>query len=92
MSGKQEKRIRAQARVVTVEWLKSLVNEEDAASISLDNYKRLMPNQKHIYLRRCLRLQAYSLKWMVKRIKNILKSQPSKELSTISLEDINGSV
>jgi len=90
MSGKQEKRIRAQAKAVTVEWLKSLVNEEEASKININNYKQRMPNQTHFYLRRCMRLQSYSLKWMVKRIKKILKSQPSKDLTAINLEDING--
>lgn len=90
MSEKQEKKIRAHAKAVTVEWLKSLVNEEEASKITINNYKQRMPSQTHFYLKRMMRLQSYSLKWMVKRIKKILKSQPSKQLETINLEDING--
>lgn len=88
MSGKQQKRIRAKVGELLVEWLKGLVNEEEAEKITIDNYESMLPIQTHVYLQSGFKLNAFHPKWVAKRIKRILKRTPSKQLSEITLNDI----
>ena len=87
MSGKQEKKIRARAKTITIDWLKSLVNKEEADKITLENYANKMPRQTHFLWERTIYLHSCHLKWVVTRIKKLLKHKP---LIAISLEDLNG--
>lgn len=87
MSGKQEKKIRARAKAITIDWLKSLVNKEEADKITLENYANKMPRQTHFLLEGTIYLNSFHLKWVVKRIKKLLKHKP---LMDICLEDLNG--
>ena len=50
MNSKKAKSIRKQTDVLLVEWLRSLLNEEEANAVTLDNYKELMPDQTHIFV------------------------------------------
>ena len=88
MSKKQEKEIRAQVGVILVSWLKGLVNEEEAKKINIHNYKSMLPDQSHVYLNGSFKLSAFHPKWVSNRIKKILKNNPSKSISDITLEDI----
>jgi hypothetical protein len=49
-----------------------------------DAYK-LLPKQTHIYANRKLMLSAFSLKWIVKRVKKLYNK---KRIEDITLEDI----
>jgi len=88
MNGKQAKRIRAKVGEILVDWLKGLVNEEEAKKITTDNYKSMLPTQTHVYLQSSFKLSAYHPKWVAKRIKKILKCNSTKKLSEITLKDI----
>jgi predicted pyridoxine 5'-phosphate oxidase superfamily flavin-nucleotide-binding protein len=87
MNGKQEKKIRAKAKAITVDWLKSLMNKEEADKITIKNYANKMPRQTHFLLEGTIYLNSFHLKWVVKRIKKLLKHKP---LMDICLEDLNG--
>ena len=73
MNSKKAKSIRKQTDVLLVEWLRSLLNEEEANAVTLDNYKELMPDQTHIFVSNNMRLSAYHPKWMSKKIKQLIK-------------------
>ncbi len=69
-------------------WLKSLLNEEDAAGVNLTNYKELMPDQTHIFLQGKLSLSAYSEKWMRKRMKKLATLYPDRAIESFGLQDV----
>ena len=69
-------------------WIKSLLNEEDAAGVSLANYKELMPDQTHLFLQGKLSLSAYSEKWMRKRMKKLVTLYPDRAIESFGLQDV----
>ena len=69
-------------------WLKSLLNEEDAAGVNLSNYKKLMPNQTHVFLQGKLSLSAFSEKWMRQRMKKLATLHPTRAIESFGLADV----
>ena len=84
MNGKKAKAIRKQSKVLLVDWIRSLLEPEEAVKINIDNYMSFMPQQTHIYVHRKMSLSAYHPKWVSKKIKQLLNIFP-----TLTIEDIN---
>lgn len=89
MNGRKAKSIRAHGDLLSVQWLKSLLSEEEGDKINIKNVVSKMPTQTHIFLKGKRKLSAYSSKWMYKKIKNILKRSPTRSISSIKLEELN---
>ena len=62
-------RIRNKAKHIMVEWLKGLLNPEEQKKVNVKNVLTLMPNQTHYWQGTTLRLQPWSYKWIVKKLK-----------------------
>jgi hypothetical protein len=69
MNTKQMSRIRNKAKHIMVEWLKGLLNPEEQKKVNVKNVLTLMPNQTHYWHGTTLRLQPWSYKWIVKKLK-----------------------
>ena len=69
MNTKQMKPIRRKARHILVAWLQSLMNKEEASKINYKNVFSFIPNQTHYYQGDTFRLQPWSYKWIVKKLK-----------------------
>ena len=69
MNSKQMKPIRRKARHILVAWLHSLMSKEEASKINYKNVFAFMPNQTHYYSGDTFRLQPWSYKWIVKKLK-----------------------
>jgi len=70
MSGKRNKKLRKKAKQILVEWLHSVLpDEEDHKQITVSNIEDFLGEQTHLYVNRNLLLSAYSLKWIYKRVK-----------------------
>jgi hypothetical protein len=67
------------------EWVKTLVTPEEASKMKMEDAYKLLPKQTHIYANRKLMLSAFSLKWIVKRVKKLYNK---KRIEDITLEDI----
>ena len=52
-----------------VQWLKGLLNPEEQKKVNVKNVLTLMPNQTHYWNDTTLRLQPWSYKWIVKKLK-----------------------
>ena len=52
-----------------VEWLKGLLNPEEQKKVNVKNVLTLMPNQTHYWHGTTLKLQPWSYKWIVKKLK-----------------------
>ena len=62
-------RIRNKAKHIMVEWLKGLLNPEEQKKVNVKNVLTLMPNQTHYWHGETFRLQPWSYKWVVKKLK-----------------------
>ena len=69
MNTKQMSKIRNKAKGILVEWLKDLLNKEEQAKVNVKNVLTLLPNQTHYWTGNTLRLQPWSYKWVVKKLK-----------------------
>tara|TARA_R110002012_G_scaffold68854_1_gene178653 strand:- start:870 stop:1142 length:273 start_codon:yes stop_codon:yes gene_type:complete len=85
MNGRKAKAIRKKGLFLLMEWLKTLVSPEEAKKLKVADAFKLMPQQTHVYLNNKLMLSAFSLKWIVKKIK---KLNNQKEIKDITIEDL----
>ena len=69
MNTKEMSKIRNKAKAILVEWLKTLLNEEEQKKVNIKNILTLLPNQTHYFSGETLRLQPWSYKWVVKKLK-----------------------
>ena len=88
MNGRKAKQIRSHAKSMLLDWLKTMVSEEEAAKIDKSNFEDYLPSQGHIYVNRKIMLSAYSFKWFIKKIKKILKRERSRDVRTIKLNEL----
>ena len=61
-------KIRNKAKAILVEWLKTLLNEEEQKKVNVKNVLTLLPNQTHYWQDTTLKLQPWSYKWVVKKL------------------------
>lgn len=88
MNEKTMKAISKRTDSILVEWLKTLVNEDEAVKISLYNYKELMPTQTHIRANGKVMLSAFSPKWVRKHLKKLARQQPHRAVQTFKLTEV----
>ena len=69
MNTKGMSKIRNKAKAILVEWLKTLLNEEEQKKVNVKNILTLLPNQTHYWQDTTLKLQPWSYKWVVKKLK-----------------------
>ena len=62
-------KIRNKAKAILVEWLKTLLNEEEQKKVNIKNVLTLLPNQTHYFNGDTFKLQPWSYKWVVKKLK-----------------------
>tara|TARA_R100001480_G_scaffold103707_1_gene106662 strand:- start:235 stop:513 length:279 start_codon:yes stop_codon:yes gene_type:complete len=88
VNGRKAKQIRNHAKSILLDWLKTMVSEEEAAKLDENNFEDYLPSQGHIYANRKIMLSAYSFKWFIKKIKKILKKERSRDVRTIKLDEL----
>ena len=69
MNTKQMSKIRNKAKGILVEWLKDLLNKEEQSKVNVKNILTLLPNQTHYFSGETFKLQPWSYKWVVKKLK-----------------------
>ena len=69
MNTKGMSKIRNKAKAILVEWLKTLLNEEEQKKVNIKNILTLLPNQTHYFSGETFKLQPWSYKWVVKKLK-----------------------
>ena len=84
MNSKQIKKLRRLVKPLQVEWLQSILPEDQGKVITADNVDDLLPDQTHVFGNRQMHLSFMSDKWIMK----ILKANPHittyKELAEIN--------
>lgn len=87
MNSKQEKKIRKHAKHLMVEWLRSVVPDEEKDKVSIDNVQDYIPDQTHIYANSQLHISAYTLRWFTKGIKKLIR-KGRRDFHTIKVQEL----
>ena len=87
MNSKKAKQIRRHAKQLMLEWLRSVVSDEEAKKVDIKNIQDYVPDQTHIYANKSLRVSVYTLRWFAQGIKKIIRSK-QKRIKDITVEDI----
>ena len=70
MNEKKVKALRKKIKPLQVEWLKTLLNEEEAEQVSIDNIDELAPTEQEYYIAsRTMYLSFMTPKWIMKYLK-----------------------
>ncbi len=63
------KKIRTKARAIMVEWIKEVIKKEDHTKVNRENLEKLIENSSYYWSGGMLKLQPWSYKWIVKKLK-----------------------
>jgi len=77
------KRIESKSSELLIEWLRSIVSEEDVDKVTKENYKSLLPKEEYISVKRTYYLALYTHRWAKQNIKKLLKKGTKLEDITI---------
>ena len=83
MNGKKAKQIRKKSRQLVVDWLQTMLVEEEVKKLSVDNIEKYLPDETHFYANNKLMVSAYTPRWFAQRIK-----KSNKNLQDITWQDI----
>ena len=84
MNSKQLKKLRKLVKPLQVEWLQSILPEDQGKTITIDNVEELMPDQTHVFGNRQMHLSFMSDKWIMKILKDNPHITTYKELLAIN--------
>ena len=83
MNGKKAKKIRKKSRQLVVDWLQTMLVEEEVKKLSVDNIEKYLPDETHFYANNKLMISAYTPRWFAQRLK-----KSNKKLQDITWQDI----
>ena len=86
MNGQKAKKIRRHAKELMLDWIKSVVDEDEAKKVTFKNLEQYVPNQTHIYANQHIRVSSYTLRWFEKGIKKLLKKD--RTITSITVKDL----
>tara|TARA_R100000935_G_scaffold51424_1_gene77880 strand:+ start:444 stop:707 length:264 start_codon:yes stop_codon:yes gene_type:complete len=84
MNTKQLKKLRRLVKPIQVEWLQSLLSEEQGKDITVDTVEGLLPEQTHAFGQGQLHLSYMTDKWIMKYLKQYPNITTYKELIEVS--------
>jgi hypothetical protein len=84
MNKKQLKQLRKKIKPIQVEWLRELLPEDQANTITVDNVEELLPEQTHMFGGGQLHLSYMTDKWIMKRLKKYPHINTYKQLKEIT--------
>jgi len=83
VSSKQIKKLRKLIKPLQVEWLKSILPEDQGNVITVENVEQLMPDQTHVFGGGKMHLSFMTDKWIMKMLKKYPDIKTYNELQTI---------
>jgi hypothetical protein len=86
MNKKVLRKINAKVDTLLIEWIQSILSEEEAVKVTKENYKELLPAEEHILSNGTCYQSFYTHRWAKLGIKKLMKA--GKELNDITIEDL----
>ena len=84
MNAKQIKKLRKLVKPIQVEWLQTLLPDEQATTITVDNVEGLLPEQTHAFGQGQLHMSYITDRWIMKCLKQYPNITTYKELMEVS--------
>ena len=84
MNAKQIKKLRKLVKPIQVEWLQTLLPDDQAMTITVDNVEGLLPEQTHAFGQGQLHMSYMTDKWIMKYLKQYPNITTYKELMEVS--------
>ena len=84
MNAKQIKKLRKLVKPIQVEWLRTLLPEDQAESITVDTVEGLLPEQTHAFGQGQLHMSYMTDKWIMKYLKQYPDITTFDELIKVS--------
>jgi hypothetical protein len=69
MNGSKAKQLRRRAKQLTVDWIHSLLPDEEASKVNINNFQDHMPEQTHVFANNKIMLSSFSQRWFNKKLK-----------------------
>jgi hypothetical protein len=83
MKKKQLKKLRQTVKLIQVQWLHSLLSEEDAKQIDVDNVSEYISTETHTFINGQYELTYMSDRWVLKQLKRNPHIKTFKELESL---------
>tara|TARA_R100000781_G_scaffold109326_1_gene74242 strand:- start:219 stop:533 length:315 start_codon:yes stop_codon:yes gene_type:complete len=84
------KQINKKVDGLLINWLKSIVSDEEQEQITLKNYNQFLPKEEYIESKRTFYLSLYTRRWAKQNIKKLLKlNYKLKDITLRHLEDLS---
>lgn len=77
---KKAKELRSRIKPIQVEWLRSLLPEEQASTVNVNNVDELLPNETHAHTTDKTVLSFMTDKWLMKQLKRNPEIKTYKQL------------
>ena len=84
MNAKQIKKLRKLVKPIQVEWLRTLLPEDQANNITVNNVEGLLPEQTHAFGQGQLHMSYMTDKWIMKYLKQHPDIETFDELLKVS--------
>ena len=90
MHSRKAKQIRRHSNQLVLEWLKTMLTEDEAKKLNPKNMDKYMPEQTHFFANRSFHLSAYTPRWFKQKIKKFIKTNQKsiEEITTQDLENV----
>ena len=88
MNQKKMKKINRQVRVISVEWLQSIMPEEEAEKINLKNYKQYLNQTSHYFNDKQFFTSAFTERWTRNKLKDFYNKNPDKSIDSYTAADL----
>jgi hypothetical protein len=92
MNSKQMKELRRKADNIQLEWVKSLMSEDEAKQVNVNNFWQFLPRQTHLMADGKLALSVMSYKWVVKMLKKHPEIESYQDMMDIYNNKLNQSI
>ena len=85
MNRKQIKKINKLVDVILIDWLRTIVPEEDQEKITKDNFESMLPEAPYFSAKKSRRVSFFTQRWAKQKIKKMYKSgTPLKNIKDIA--------
>ena len=86
MNRKTYKKVRKQADILLLNWVRSLVSDEEKEKISKENMDSFLPAKEYFSTDKGNRISFYTRRWTIKTIKQLV--QEGHDINQISMRDL----
>jgi len=88
MNRKKSKQIKKKSHQLVVDWLQTMLVEEEQKKVNVNNFHKYLPEQTHIFVNKKLMVSSYTPRWFQKRIKKLIHKKDIKDITWLDTENL----